>query len=271
MLRFRIAAWFLALSFWAAAPAFAQPPIPPAAPVVAGSGSVAAISGSSTRTAFPKSSVAYPVITALNNGSQDAFCAFGDVTVVATTSSVLVPAGHSIPFYVADPSNPGVIAYIACITANNSTTVAFYQANGAINLGGTSTGGTTAIYGSNYANGVVIINPNTGNPYLPTDSVLTQAPNAATLTEADVPVTGTATQIFTSSATAKYRNVQNIDTTTAVYCGDSAVTTSNGHLLGIASAATQGGGEWTLAPSMFTGGIYCITTSATAHVRAVAW
>lgn len=103
-----------------------------------------AVTTSSARVALtqkPGSSVELTVIV-YNQGTIDAFVAFGDSTVTATTASTPVPAGTSMVFSVPNQS----AAYIAAITASGATTLKITSGSGipygfaAGQAGGSATG-----------------------------------------------------------------------------------------------------------------------------------
>lgn len=114
----------------------AQAPVVPPYAAMGGQVTVSATS-SSSRVVLPASNSTFGAITVFNAGAVDAFIAFGDVTITATTSNTVVKAGTAITLWV----NQGT--YVAGITASGSASLVVYQATGPVNfIGG---GGTEVI------------------------------------------------------------------------------------------------------------------------------
>lgn len=129
----------LALLGFASAPVAAQvsPPQPLPSSVVAGNASISA-TNSSSRVALPAAVNPFGALTLVNAGTKDAYCVAGGSSVTATTSSPwYLPAGRTLAgVYASD-------AYVACITAgSDTTTVKIIQANGPVQVGNSSSGGS---------------------------------------------------------------------------------------------------------------------------------
>lgn len=118
-----------------ALPAVAQaPPNPAPTSVLAGQVVVSATT-SSSRVVLPSTALLATALTVYNKGAVDAFFALGDVTVTATVSSTIIPAGTRITVW------KGTNTYIAGITASSTASLVVYQSNGPLEFGQVGTGG----------------------------------------------------------------------------------------------------------------------------------
>ncbi len=114
---------------WVGIAAFAQssPSQPlPSSVLCATCQTTLAVTATSVRVALPSTNPSYGALTIYNAGSKDAYFIQGDVTAMATTANVRLPAGASITVWASG-------AYLAAITANTDTTTLYlYQANGPV-------------------------------------------------------------------------------------------------------------------------------------------
>jgi hypothetical protein len=119
--------------------ALAQP-TPPSGSNLGGNATLS-VSTSSSNVALPANLSQFQFVQVINDGTSEAFVAQGNGSVVATTSSIPLPAGSSTYFWV-QPGNTN----IAAITAANVTTVRVLQWNGAplYSAGGQSAYGPSA-------------------------------------------------------------------------------------------------------------------------------
>jgi hypothetical protein len=125
---FRTALAGLLLSLFAATAATAQggPPQPAPTSVIAGQVQIA-VSNASSRAQLPSTAASAQSITIYNKGTKDAYYAFGSSSVVATTSSIQIPAGSQLTVW--NFGSP----YIAAITGGTDQTILIvYQGNGPI-------------------------------------------------------------------------------------------------------------------------------------------
>jgi hypothetical protein len=77
---------------------------------------------------LPSTNPSYGALTIYNAGSKDAYFLQGDVTAIATTGAVRLPAGATVTVWAS-----GI--YLAAITAGTDTTTLYlYQANGPVDL-----------------------------------------------------------------------------------------------------------------------------------------
>jgi hypothetical protein len=117
----------LALAF--SVPALAQfaPPTPVPASVLCNTCQTSlSVTASSSRVAFPSTNPNYNAVTLYNAGTKDAYVVQGDVTAVATTSGIRIPAGVPVTIWTSG-------TYLAGITGGSDTTTLYiYQSNGQI-------------------------------------------------------------------------------------------------------------------------------------------
>ena len=109
-------------------PSVAQVPTPPPTSVLAGQVALA-VTTTSSRVALPSTAASAGALTIYNSGANAAYYALGSSSVVATTSSIQIPAGTAITVWNANNS-----PYIAAITGTSTANLIIYQANGSVQI-----------------------------------------------------------------------------------------------------------------------------------------
>lgn len=106
----------------------AQPPTPPPSSILGGSAALSATSVSS-RVALPGAIATFPVVAVFTTGAVTAYCAGGNSSVVATTSSpIVVVPGYPISTVLFGAT------HLACITAAGTAPIVVTSWNGAPGL-----------------------------------------------------------------------------------------------------------------------------------------
>ena len=138
--RFKI--WWLLVCLLSLQPALAvQPPTPPTIAVLGGNTSLS-VSAVTANVVLPAVLTGFPAVQVRNTGLNTVYVASGTSGVTATTSSIPVLPGDSLPLWVSNTAN----TYVAGITASGPSTLVIYQWNGfpAVQFGGGGTNGQIA-------------------------------------------------------------------------------------------------------------------------------